>query len=222
LREAFPMSALGGHGGFAPKRLQAAPGSEKLRVEVLTVSVLLSFCEVGFATADRVCDRGCFEGVMATFFAPARSRFFFLLRRRFAFACRSAGPILYDEPAFSRRRSAPRHRGSLMASTGRGIEVASPPFFRRSRRPIEDVSAALARGVEKPGRKEKGPMASIIGVALEEHAMRIEVGYGLEVWLPDALAGRIRSETTCASFGRGAFGDGILKALIQHARGARG
>ena len=85
---------------------------------------------------------------------------------------------------------------------------------------LEDFSIKLAE-TWKIGDK-KNDNGVILLVFKEDRAMRIEVGYGLEGALPDALAGQIiRSEIT-PSFKEGDFDAGILKgvnAIILATRG---
>jgi len=52
--------------------------------------------------------------------------------------------------------------------------------------------------------------------------MRIEVGYGLEGELTDAIAGRIVQGDMAPAFREGRFGDGISHAITDIARVARG
>jgi uncharacterized protein len=128
--------------------------------------------------------------------------------------------FLYDEPGVLSKEERAVIEDSLMAFDRQGIEVGVAIFSTIHDDPIEDVSLALAEKW-KPGRKDKDNGALIV-VALEEHAMRIEVGYGLEGVLPDALAGRIVQNDMAPAFRQGRFGDGILKALSNIARAARG
>jgi len=128
--------------------------------------------------------------------------------------------FLYDEPGVLSKEERAVIEDSLMAFDRQGIEVGVAIFSTIHDDPIEDVSLALAEKW-KPGRKGKDNGALIV-VALEEHAMRIEVGYGLEGVLPDALAGRIVQNDMAPAFRQGRFGDGIMKALSNIARAARG
>jgi uncharacterized protein len=49
-------------------------------------------------------------------------------------------------------------------------------------------------------------------VALKDRKARIEVGYGLEPVLPDALAGRVLDEELFPAFRKGRYADGLLAA----------
>jgi uncharacterized protein len=128
--------------------------------------------------------------------------------------------FLYDEPGVLSKQERAVIEDSLMAFDRRGIEVGVAIFSTIKDDPIEDVSIALAEKW-KPGRADRDNGALIV-VALEEHAMRIEVGYGLEGVIPDAVAGRIIQYDMAPAFRQGRFGDGILRALSNIARAARG
>jgi len=72
---------------------------------------------------------------------------------------------------------------------------------------IEQYSIRVAEQW-KPGRKGVSD-GVILLVAKDDRAMRIEVGYGLEGVLPDAIANRIREETIAPRFRSGDFYGGI-------------
>ncbi len=55
----------------------------------------------------------------------------------------------------------------------------------------------------------------LLAVAVQEHRMRFEVGYGLEGSLPDGFVGQIIRETLTPAFRAGRFDDGVLQALTQ-------
>ena len=128
--------------------------------------------------------------------------------------------FLYDEPGVLSREERAAIEDSLMAFDKAGIEIGVAIFGTIHDDPIEDVSLALAEKW-KPGRKDTDNGALIV-VALEQHAMRIEVGYGLEGVLTDALAGRIIQSDMAPAFRQGRFGDGIMRAISNIARVARG
>jgi uncharacterized protein len=78
---------------------------------------------------------------------------------------------------------------------------------------IEQYSIAVA---EKWGIGTKGKDNGILfTVALKEHKTRIEVGYGLEGDLPDALAGRIINNNVVRFFKQGDFSKGIAVGVIS-------
>jgi uncharacterized protein len=128
--------------------------------------------------------------------------------------------FLYDEPGVLSRDERAAIEDSLMKFDKAGIEIGVAIFGTIHDDPIEDVSIALAEKW-KPGRKDTDNGALIV-VALEQHAMRIEVGYGLEGVLTDALSGRIIQSDMAPAFRQGRFGDGISRAVSNIARVARG
>ena len=62
---------------------------------------------------------------------------------------------------------------------------------------------------------EKGDNGVLLLVAMAERKMRIEVGYGLEGVIPDAMAKRIIDEVLKPEFKAGRFGGGIESAVIN-------
>jgi len=54
---------------------------------------------------------------------------------------------------------------------------------------------------------------AVLFVFVGERKVRIEVGYGLEGALPDALASRIINDEITPSFRAGSYGDGLLKGV---------
>ena len=86
--------------------------------------------------------------------------------------------------------------------------------------PIEDFSIKLAEKW-KIGTKENDNGAILL-FSKEERAMRIEVGYGLEGVLPDALAKNIIENEIVPRFKQGDFDGGVehgVDAIIQATRG---
>jgi len=86
--------------------------------------------------------------------------------------------------------------------------------------PIEDVAYKIA---EKNGIGQKGKNNGVLLlVAIEDKRLRIEVGYGLEGALPDALCGRIIDDEIKPEFRSGNYYEGILNginAIISATRG---
>ena len=62
---------------------------------------------------------------------------------------------------------------------------------------------------------EKGDNGVLLLVAMAERKMRIEVGYGLEGAIPDAMAKRIIDDVLKPEFKAGRFGGGIESAVIN-------
>jgi uncharacterized protein len=88
----------------------------------------------------------------------------------------------------------------------------------------EEIEQYSIRVVEqwKLGRGEVGGAkvddGALLLVVLNDHRMRIEVGYGLEGVLTDAMSNRIISETIAPAFRRGDFYGGIDAGLGQMMR----
>lgn len=64
----------------------------------------------------------------------------------------------------------------------------------------------------KPGDKERKDGVMLL-VAVQDRKARIEVGYGLEPVLPDALAGRILNEQLFPAFKQQRYADGLKAAV---------
>ena len=128
--------------------------------------------------------------------------------------------FLYDEAGVLSRDERAAIEDSLMVYDRRGIEIGVAIFKTIHDDPIEDVSIALAEKW-KPGRADRDNGALVV-ISLEQRAMRIEVGYGLEGVIPDVVAGRIIRHDMAPAFREGRFGDGIMLAVMNIARAARG
>jgi uncharacterized protein len=109
---------------------------------------------------------------------------------------------------------------TLLAYDKRGFEVGVAVFKSLHGDPIEDVSMALAEKW-KPGNAERDNGALIV-VGMDERGIRIEVGYGLEAVVTDAMAGRIIRYDIGPSFREGRYGAGLLAAVQSLAKLARG
>ena len=85
---------------------------------------------------------------------------------------------------------------------------------------LEDYTLRVAEAW-KPGLK-KSDNGAILFIFVEDHRMRIEVGYGLEGALPDSLAKRITSEQIVPRFRNGDYDGGVLagvQGILQATRG---
>ncbi len=85
---------------------------------------------------------------------------------------------------------------------------------------LEDFSIQLAEKWKIGGKKNNNGI--ILLIFKEDRAVRIEVGYGLEGTLPDALAGQIIRTEISPFFRQGDYDAGVLNALnaiIQATRG---
>lgn len=116
--------------------------------------------------------------------------------------------------------------GTLSASQRSALEQALAAFEQRkgSQIGVLVVQSTEPEGIEefgirvadawKLGRKGVDDGAILI-VALRDRSMRIEVGYGLEGVLPDAVAKRIIAETIGPEFRKGAYAAGIQAGVEQ-------
>lgn len=128
--------------------------------------------------------------------------------------------FVYDEPGVLSRAERAQLQDTLMALDRRGLQIGVAIFQTIHGDPIEDVSMALAEKW-KPGA-EKEDNGALIVVALQERKVRIEVGYGLEARINDAVAGRIIRESIAPAFREGRYGDGLLHAVSSIERVAGG
>lgn len=104
-------------------------------------------------------------------------------------------------------------------STSSQVVVAVFPRMQ-SDSSIEDYTRRVAEAW-KVGQKEKNNGA-VLFVFVEDKRMRIEVGYGLEGVLPDALAKRIIEDEIKPHFRNGDYAGGLtagVTAMLQAAQG---
>lgn len=85
---------------------------------------------------------------------------------------------------------------------------------------IEDLGQEVAKAWRLGDEKRDDGL--IVLVAKTERAVRIEVGYGLEGAVPDAVAARIIRETIVPEFRQGKFDQGVLGGFSQLMRAAEG
>ena len=128
--------------------------------------------------------------------------------------------FLYDETGVLSSSERRALEDTLMAYDKRGLEVGIAVFKSLQGDPIEDVSMALAEKW-KPGNAERDNGAVIV-VGMDERSVRIEIGYGLEGVVNDALAGRIIREQIAPSFREGRYGEGLMNAVTSLAKLSRG
>jgi len=102
--------------------------------------------------------------------------------------------------------------------TGHQIAVLTVPSLEG-----EDIESFGIKVAEKWKIGKKGvDNGVILIVALKDRKLRIEVGYGLEGVLPDAIANRIIQETIVPRFRAGDFSGGIndgVEAIMKAVRG---
>ncbi len=86
--------------------------------------------------------------------------------------------------------------------------------------PIEDFSIRLAEKWKLGDAKRDDGLLLI--VAARDHKMRIEVGYGLEGAIPDALAARVVRYELGPAFRQGQYAQGITRAFQVLEKAAQG
>jgi uncharacterized protein len=88
--------------------------------------------------------------------------------------------------------------------------------------PLEDFTLRVVEAW-KLGNKDRDDGVLLL-VAIKDRKIRIEVGYGLEGDLPDALAGRIVRDVMAPAFRRGDVAQGVTAAVeaIMSATGGEG
>ncbi|HEY5955301.1 MAG TPA: TPM domain-containing protein [Polyangiaceae bacterium] len=94
-------------------------------------------------------------------------------------------------------------------ATGHQLAILTIPTLGGD--PIEDYSIRVVEAW-KLGKKSADDGILLL-VAAGDHKMRIEVGYGLEGELPDAMAGRIVREVMAPYFRRGDYDGGVSAAI---------
>lgn len=96
-------------------------------------------------------------------------------------------------------------------ATGNEITVATIQSLNNE--PVENYAVAMYKdwGIGKKGSDN----GALILVAPNDRQMRIEVGYGLEPYINDALAGRIIRDTMLPHFRQGDFSLGILNGAVE-------
>ncbi|MFN7983055.1 MAG: TPM domain-containing protein [Vicinamibacterales bacterium] len=101
--------------------------------------------------------------------------------------------------------------GELERATSAEVAVVTIPNLNM--RSIEEYANELFNrwGIGKAG-KDNGVL---VLVAVQEHTMRIEVGYGLEGVLPDGLAGAVIRESFLPRFRKGDYPAGILEGTAR-------
>lgn len=89
-----------------------------------------------------------------------------------------------------------------------GAEVVVVTLKSLDGYPIEDVGLEIGRQW-KVGQKDKNNGVVIL-TAINDRKLRIEVGYGIEGYLTDAHAGRIRDNYMVPNFQKGDYQTGII------------
>lgn len=118
------------------------------------------------------------------------------------------------------RRNLDARLDAYEKKTGHQLAVLLLPSLQGE--PIEDFTLRVAEAW-KLGRKDRDDGILLL-VALNDHKVRIEVGYGLEGDVPDALGGRIIREVIAPAFRQDDIPGGITRAIevIMAATGGEG
>lgn len=99
--------------------------------------------------------------------------------------------------------------GELEKATGAQVAVLTVESLEGE--PLEDYAIRVAE-TWKLGRG-KFDDGALLFIARDDRKMRLEVGYGLEPTLPDAIARRILDEQVRPAFRAGKYGEGIETAV---------
>jgi uncharacterized protein len=91
------------------------------------------------------------------------------------------------------------------------VEMAVATVRSLNGTPIETYSINLAHNVLGEKGKDNG---ILILVAVDDKQWRIEVGYGIEPYITDAMAGRIGRDVMVPYFMEGNYSQGILAGVI--------
>jgi uncharacterized protein len=111
------------------------------------------------------------------------------------------------------RRLEQLSRAARAAQGGNGVQLQYLVVRSLEGEAIEDYSIRVAEAW-RVGTKGKDN-GVLVTVAVEDRAVRIEVGGGLEGELTDAQSGRIIRGTIVPAFREGRFGEGLYAAGVQ-------
>ncbi|HSN57166.1 MAG TPA: TPM domain-containing protein [Candidatus Sulfomarinibacteraceae bacterium] len=106
----------------------------------------------------------------------------------------------------------------LEAETGAQVAVLTIPSLEGE--PLEDYSLRVVEAWQL-GREDRDNGVLVL-IARDDRRIRIEVGYGLEGVLPDALCGRIIDHAMKPAFRQGDFSGGTRQAVEVIAAAVRG
>ncbi|HSL19054.1 MAG TPA: TPM domain-containing protein [Methylomirabilota bacterium] len=106
----------------------------------------------------------------------------------------------------------------LEAETGAQVAVLTIPSLEGQ--PLEDYSLRVVEAWQL-GREDRDNGVLVL-IARDDRRIRIEVGYGLEGVLPDALCGRIIDHAMKPAFRQGDFSGGTRQAVEVIAAAVRG
>jgi uncharacterized protein len=127
-----------------------------------------------------------------------------------------SGPVVDEAGLLDRgavRRLEALSRAARAAEGGQGVQLQYLVVRSLQGEPIEDYSIRVAEAW-RVGTKGKDN-GVLVTVAVEDRAVRIEVGGGLEGGLTDVQSSRIIRSTIAPEFREGRFGDGLYDAGVQ-------
>jgi uncharacterized protein len=111
---------------------------------------------------------------------------------------------------------------ALQAASGDAIVVATVDTFQ----PYGSIEEYAVRLFEKAGVGTKNQdNGALVVLAVTDRRVRIEVGYGLEEFIPDGFAGDTIRQAMLPAFRQGQYGQGLLDGttrLIQRVADRRG
>jgi uncharacterized protein len=131
------------------------------------------------------------------------------------------GSLIYDPGKVltaDQRMLLDQHLIALDDSTSNQVGIAIIPSLNGGA--IEDVAVETFRSWGLGGKKNNNGV--LIIVVTEDRKMRIEVGYGLEGAIPDAVAGSIIRNDMTPAFKQGDYYHGLLRAVENISRAAAG
>lgn len=105
----------------------------------------------------------------------------------------------------------------LQAATGDVIVVAT----RQQVAPFMDIRELAVRWFENNGRgigERDTDAAVLVVLAVDDRAVWIEVGYGLEGAITDGFAGSTSRQVMVPSFREGRYGEGLYRGVVEIAR----
>jgi len=101
----------------------------------------------------------------------------------------------------------------LWQKTGAAVVVATVPSLGE-----ESIEQAAVQLYQKWGIGKKGEDKGLLFLlAIQERKFRIEVGYGLEGQIPDAIAGAIRDQAMLPYLKKGQYGPALLAGVAAAA-----
>lgn len=103
---------------------------------------------------------------------------------------------------------------ALQQATGDTLVVVTVPTFA----PYGDIREYAVKLFENQGRGigEKGKdNGALVLLAVKDHRVWVEVGYGLEQWITDGFAGETSREVMIPAFRRDDYGGGLQAGVAQ-------